>query len=121
MWPFSKRRLVPGVKVTPEDLQVLTRAYTDKPEYFRFLLSLRDQRREALDFSPTLKTESEVFAHGLRCPEIQRDLKVFNALINMPLTAQSAMKRMETTNEGQQEPVPAGEAWDVPEVPEERF
>jgi hypothetical protein len=119
MWLFNKRQEIPGVKLTPEDLQVISKAYRDRPEFFRFILSMRDQRRVALDFAPVLKTEADIYAHGLRCHAIQRDIKLLNAIAEMPITAKQKLEKFKTQNES---PAPeAEEPWDAPFVPEEKF
>lgn len=122
MWPFKSRNYsIPGgLSLTPEDLQVLSQAIDDRPEYVRFWMGLRDQRRKALDFSPILKTEQEIFAHGLRCHDIQRDLKLLTAIIEMPLTAAKALDRVKKS-EPENKSKTVTEPWDEPTVPEEDF
>lgn len=121
MWPFSNRthKLAGGVSLTPEDLQVMSNVLRDRPEYVRFWIGLRAQRSKALDFCPTLKTEAEIFAHGLRCHDIQRDIKMLTSIIEMPLTAQAALARIKQKEEPKENP--AEEPWDEPTVPEENF
>ena len=118
MWPFSKRAEIPGVRVTPEDLQVIAKAYRDRPEFFRFILGMRDQRRKALDYAPTLRNEADIYAHGLRCHAIQRDIRLLNEIAEMPFTAKKAIEKIQTKEETKE---PEGEPWDAPYVPEESF
>lgn len=119
MWPFSKRPELPGMKLTPEDLQTLTKAYETTPEIFRFLLGMREQRRKSLDFAPVLKTEADIYAHGLRCHDIQRDIKLLTALAEMPITAKKAVDKFKMQTEPKEQP--KEEPWEVPFVPEEEF
>lgn len=121
MWLFPKRPKIAGAKVTPEDLQVIVKAYIDRPEFFRFILGMRDQRRKALDFAPTLKTEADIYAHGLRCHAIQHDIQLLEAIAAMPLTAQKALQRFQTQAEAKEKTTEAEEPWDEPYRQEEEF
>lgn len=104
-------------RLTPEDLQVLQKALDEKPEYFRFLLELRDRRRKQFEILPRLKTEGDVFQYGLQCFGLGRELAVLNRLIEMPITAQKALVQLQT--QAEKPDAPQEMPWDEPELPEE--
>ncbi len=118
---FRKQPYKPlSESITPEDLQVLSKALSEKPEYFRFLISLRDDRRRLLEKIPRPRSQDELGSYGLACVGISSEIKALTLLIEMPIKALKTINKLKPKEKSEthrpedldQDP------WDVPAFPD---
>lgn len=120
MWPWRDRPKpleAELAKLTPEDLQVLSKAITEHPEYVKFWIGLRDNRRRMLEHIPLPKTQEECFAYAMKCRDLSRDCALLTRIIEMPISAAKALERIK--HKPERKDTPEAQPWDAPDVPEE--
>lgn len=124
MWPFRRKAPIADLPaLTAEDLQVLAKAFDEKPEYFQFWLGVRAKIRRSFEAIPLPKTRDEMEAYAFACRDMARDCQFINQVVEMPIMAARALERIEAkaTEDSKKQKAPKEEPWDEPFVPEEKY